>query len=149
MSQQFAITGEGAAVTRVRVDQEELAKQEVHALFGVTAESTPSQHLSLMLTSIPPASKTKVHHHIDHESALYTITGTVHFYWGENLENLTILEPGDFCYIPPFTAHVSYNPSRSITASFATARTDAREQERVQLLPELEGLRDDQIEYVD
>jgi uncharacterized RmlC-like cupin family protein len=136
-------------VTLVRPEQEELAKQHVNALFGVNGITTPSKHLSLIVTSLRPGQKSAAHYHIDHESALYGISGSMHFFWGNDLEHEVIAGEGDFLYVPPFCPHVTYNRSRTVTASFATARTDALEQERVFLLPELDDRVADRVSYVD
>ena len=125
-------------VTLVRPKDEVHGKQDIYGLFGVTGASTPSKHLCLLVTSIRPGQKTNAHYHIDHETALYGIKGSAHFFWGAELEHDVIIGVGDFLYIPPFCPHVSYNRSHTEDASFATARTDANEQERVFVLPELD-----------
>jgi len=133
----FRVKWEGD-VALVRPTTTQRAKQDVDALFGVNGVSTASQHLSMLVTSIAPGEKSNVHYHLDHESALYGIGGSVHMFWGAELEHDMILGEGDFCYIPPFCPHVSYNRSHTTVASFVTARTDALEQERVVPLPELD-----------
>jgi uncharacterized RmlC-like cupin family protein len=137
-------------VTRVRPEKEVRAKQDVQALFGVNGVTTPSKHLSLLVTSLRPGEKSNAHYHLEHESALYGIKGSVHFFWGGELEHDMVLGEGDFCYIPPFCPHVSYNRSHTIDAAFVTARTDAFEQERVVVLPELDDDRcKSRVSYVD
>lgn len=79
------VTWEGH-VTRVRPEKEVRAKQDVHALFGVNGVSTPSKHLSLLVTALRPGEKSNAHYHLEHESALYGIKGSVHFFWGAELE---------------------------------------------------------------
>ncbi|PXY23392.1 hypothetical protein BAY59_27335 [Prauserella coralliicola] len=125
-------------VTLVRPTTGERAKQQVDALFGVTGVTTPSKHLSLMVTSLKPGDKTIAHYHLGHESALYGIRGSVYFFWGRELESVVEVGVGDFLYIPPFCPHVSYNRSRKEEAAFVTTRTDAHEQERVVVLPKLD-----------
>jgi uncharacterized RmlC-like cupin family protein len=137
-------------VTLVRPAKQERAKQDVNALFGVNAVTTPSQHLSLLVTTLGPGQCSNVHYHVDHESALYGIGGSAHMFWGRELEHEVILGVGDFLYIPPFCPHVSYNRSRKVEAAFVTARTDALEQERVVLVPELDDGRClGRVTYVD
>lgn len=136
-------------VTLVRPEAEQRAKQEVNALFGVNGVSTPSKHLSLLVTALRPGAGTAAHYHIDHESGLYMRNGSLHFFWGAELENELILTEGDFLYIPPFCPHVTFNRSRTVDAASVTARTDAHEQERVFLLPALDGRRDSAVSYLD
>jgi uncharacterized RmlC-like cupin family protein len=135
-------------VTRVRPAREEMAKQNVNALFGVNGVSTPSKNLSLLVTALRPGAKTAAHYHIDSESGLYMRNGSLHFFWGAELENEVILEEGDFLYVPPFCPHVTFNRSRTVDAATVTARNDPHEQERVFLLPELEGRVDASVNYL-
>lgn len=145
----FEVEWEGD-VTVVRPEKTERAKQQVDALFGINGVSTPSKHLSLLVTSLRPGKASTVHYHVDHESALYGITGSVHMFWGKELEHDVILSAGDFCYIPPFCPHVTYNRSHTEVAAFVTARTDALEQERVIPVPELDDDRcADRVDYID
>lgn len=137
-------------VTKVRPENEVRAKQDVNALFGVNGVTTPSKHLSMLVTALRPGEKSNAHYHVEHESALYGISGSVHFFWGAELEHDLVLGVGDFLYIPPFCPHVSYNRSHSEDAAFVTARTDAFEQERVVVLPELDDDRcKARVDYLD
>ncbi|WP_406629757.1 cupin domain-containing protein [Amycolatopsis sp. WGS_07] len=146
---EFTVEWDGD-VTLVHPEREQRAKQDVNALFGVNGVTTPSKHLSLLVTSLRPGEKSNVHYHVEHESALYGIRGSVHFFWGKELEHDLVVGVGDFLYIPPFCPHVSYNRSLVEDAAFVTARTDAFEQERVVTLPELEDDRcKPRVSYVD
>jgi uncharacterized RmlC-like cupin family protein len=135
-------------VTYVRPPVEEVGKQAVNAYFGINGVSTPSKGLSLMVTALRPGGVTKAHYHIDSETGLFMQTGSMHFFWGKDLEHDKILEPGDFLYIPPNCPHISYNRSHTVDAASVTARTDALEQEQVYLLPHLDGHRDDAVSYI-
>ncbi|OZM75431.1 cupin domain-containing protein [Pseudonocardia sp. MH-G8] len=137
-------------VTRVHPEKSQRAKQDVNALFGVNGVTTPSKHLSLLVTYLKPGEKSNAHYHLEHESALFGIGGSVHFFWGRELEHDLVVGKGDFLYIPPFCPHVSYNRSHTVDASFVTARTDAYEQERVVVLPDLDDDRcKPRVSYID
>jgi uncharacterized RmlC-like cupin family protein len=137
-------------VTIVHSGSTERAKQDIDAIFGVNEISTGSKHLSMLVTMFGPGEFSNAHYHIDHESALYGITGSVHMFWGAELEHDLILSQGDFLYIPAFCPHKSFNRSHTVDARFVTARTDALEQERVVVVPEIDdGRCDARVDYVD
>jgi uncharacterized RmlC-like cupin family protein len=89
--------------------------------------------------TIPPGGRAKAHKHEHHETAIYVLGGTGHTWWGERLENVAIVKPGEMFYIPAGVPHLPANlGDEPITA--VIARTDPNEQESVVLLPELDEL---------
>jgi uncharacterized RmlC-like cupin family protein len=87
-----------------------------------------------------PAAAPKAHKHVAHESAIYGISGESGVWHGEQLEQHSVVGPGDFFYIPANMPHLPYNASKSETCIAVIARTDPNEQESVELLPELEAM---------
>jgi uncharacterized RmlC-like cupin family protein len=137
-------------VTLVRAGAIERVKQDIDAIHGVNEVSAGSKHLSMLVTMFGPGEFSNAHYHIDHESALYGITGSVHMFWGAELENDLFLSQGDFLYIPAFCPHKSFNRSHTEDARFVTARTDSLEQERVVVVPEIDdGRCDARVQYLD
>jgi uncharacterized RmlC-like cupin family protein len=60
-------------------------------------------------------------------------------WYGEQLENHFLVNPGDFLYIPADMPHLPYNPSSTENCVALIARTDPNEQESVVLLPHLDA----------
>jgi uncharacterized RmlC-like cupin family protein len=63
----------------------------------------------------------------------------VELFHGEGLRERLTVKAGDFLYIPPNVPHLPFNPSDSEPCTAIIARTDASEQQSVELLPELEN----------
>ena len=107
---------------------------------GISAETVGAKGIHLQLATIPPGARAKAHKHEFHETAIYALTGTSHVWHGEQLQHHSVVEPGDFLYIPANTPHLPYNPSQTEPAVALIARTDPNEQEGVMMLPELDGI---------
>jgi uncharacterized RmlC-like cupin family protein len=106
---------------------------------GIAAVTVGSTAICMHLLTIPPGGRATAHKHATHETAIYQMTGRSVMYWGERLENRMEAEAGDLIYIPADTPHLPFNPGPE-PCTAVIARTDPNEQERVVLLPELEGL---------
>jgi uncharacterized RmlC-like cupin family protein len=124
----------------VRAGEALKGRQELIYNVGISAESVGAQHIHMQIVTIPPGARAKAHKHESHETAIYALRGEAHVWHGQNLENHSVVKPGDFFYIPADVPHLPYNPSETEEAVALVARTDANEQESVCLLPELEGL---------
>ncbi|MFG2004036.1 cupin domain-containing protein [Spirillospora sp. NPDC048911] len=116
--------------SRTRYD----GKQAVHFASGVSRQSTGAQHLCLHRVVIPAGSRGEPHVHRDHESAVYVISGAHEVRFGDDLQERAWLEPGDFLYIPANVPHLPVNRGEH-DAVVLVARTDASEQESVELIP--------------
>jgi uncharacterized RmlC-like cupin family protein len=51
------------------------------------------------------------HHHGEHESVIYVLTGALRMEFGAGGENTLDARPGDFLYVPKGTIHRESNPS--------------------------------------
>ena len=132
---------DGTPVVRlVRPGERHVGKQALTYAVGISAESVGAQGIHLQLVTIPPGARAKAHKHARHETALYALTGTSGVWHGDRLEHHTLVEPGDFLYIPANVPHLPYNPSQTEPVTALIARTDPNEQESVVLMPELESL---------
>lgn len=118
------------------------ARQGIPQYFGISHDSAGAQGLSMNVTAFGPGGKSKAHFHRNFETAIYAVTGHVALFHGQKLEFCDILKPGCFCYIPANVPHVAFNLSDTETAMSISSRNDAREQENVVLMPELDGLCD-------
>jgi uncharacterized RmlC-like cupin family protein len=115
-----------------------IGKQNLVYAVGISAESVGAQGIHMQLVTIPPGARAKAHKHATHETAIYALQGASGVWHGARLEQHTIVEPGDFFYIPADVPHLPYNPSATETVVAVIARTDPREQESVVLLPDLD-----------
>ena len=115
-------------------------KQGLDYTVGISAESAGSQAIHMQMLTMPPGARARAHKHATHETAIYALSGVSHVWHGERLEHHSIVEAGDYFYIPADVPHLPYNPSKTETVVAVIARTDPNEQESVILLPELESL---------
>jgi uncharacterized RmlC-like cupin family protein len=74
--------------------------------------------------TMSPSGMTGAHHHGRHEVMIYVARGRAEIRWGERLEFLANVEPGDFIYFAPFVPHQERNPSATETVDFVVVRSD-------------------------
>ncbi|WP_342642065.1 cupin domain-containing protein [Rhodoligotrophos ferricapiens] len=122
----------------VRPDQAYDGKQGLSYVQGISAETVGSSGICMHLLTMPPGARAKAHLHEHHETAIYVLSGEVHTWFGETLEEHVIVRAGDLFYIPAGVPHLPANLSDQ-PASAVIARTDPNEQESVVLLPHLDG----------
>ena len=115
-------------------------KQALLYNVGISAETVGATGIHLQLATIPAGAKAKAHKHEFHETAIYALRGTSHVWHGTELQHHTVVEEGDFLYIPANTPHLPYNPSATEPVVALIARTDPNEQESVVMLPELDSI---------
>lgn len=98
---------------------------------GVSRESAGSERLCLHRVFIAAHTETHAHAHDGHESAIYVLAGRHQIRYGDELQHLADLEPGDMVYIPPGMLHQPIVGAEDVTA--LVARTDPAEQESLRL----------------
>ncbi len=126
------------AVIRSQEQETYEGKQGLTYFAGISAESAGAQHLCLHLLTLPKGTRGRAHLHEKHESAIYVLSGEAEMWYGEGLQDYTVVRAGDFVYIPAGMPHVPGNRSETEACVALIARTDPNEQESVVLLPELE-----------
>jgi uncharacterized RmlC-like cupin family protein len=114
-------------------------KQGFDYFHGISAESAGSQGICMHLPTIPPGGRAKAHKHESHETAIYVLHGEAEVWYGDQLEQHTVVRSGDLFYIPAGVPHLPMNTS-SEPCTAVIARTDPNEQESVVLLPDLDAL---------
>jgi len=122
----------------IRGGKQITGKQGLDYTVGISAESAGATGIHMQMLTMPPGARAKAHKHATHETAIYAVSGVSHVWHGERLEHHSIVEAGDYFYIPADVPHLPYNPSKTETVVAIIARTDPNEQESVVLLPELE-----------
>lgn len=128
----LSTTCSAPAMTVVRPAAETLSRQALPYFVGVSGVSTPATGISMNLVIIPPHGAAEPHLHRGYETAVYMMKGRVDVRYGPELEELLVLEEGDFLFIPADMPHQPVNQTDE-PALALVARNDANEQESVEL----------------
>ncbi|RWQ66891.1 cupin domain-containing protein [Mesorhizobium sp.] len=123
----------------IRPESSYEGKQGLSYFTGIATETVGSNGICMHLLTMPAGARAKAHLHESHETAIYVLSGEVHTWYGDRLEQHIIVKAGDLFYIPADVPHLPANLSDS-PSSAVIARTDPNEQESVALLPELDAL---------
>ena len=115
-----------AAVQAIRPDQEVLTRQRLPYFVGISAQTVGASGLSMHLVVIPPGGRSEPHSHLDYETGIYVLEGTVRTRWGAALEHEVVSRAGDFLFIPPGMPHEAINLSATEPARAVVARNDPR-----------------------
>ena len=118
-------------VVAIRPEREVMTLQRLPYFVGISGSTVGSQGLSMHLVVIPPGAKADPHIHVGYETGIYVLEGRVLTRWGQNLENETISEPGEFLFVPPGVPHEAVNLSPTSPARAVIARNDNAEQDKV------------------
>ena len=120
-------------VITIRPQATHITKQQLPNFEGISASTAGSKHLCMHLVIIPPGGKAMAHYHDGYETVIYIIEGRAETKYGENLEQSSINEAGDFLFIPPNLPHQPVNLSDTEQVVAVVARNDPNEQESVVL----------------
>jgi uncharacterized RmlC-like cupin family protein len=71
-----------------------------------------------------PNGSTGAHHHGRHEVAVYVVSGCSEIRWGEGLEYVANVGPGDFVYFAPYVPHQERNSSAREPVDFLVIRSE-------------------------
>jgi len=132
-------TNKTATCTLIKLGSTYEGAQGLSYFEGISTETVGSSGICMHLLTMPPGARAHAHLHENHETAIYLISGQAETWYGDNLENYLVMEPGDMLYIPAGVPHLPANPSDSVPATAVIARTDPNEQESVVLRPDLES----------
>ena len=132
-------TGKTPVCRVVQAGESFVGKQGLVYAVGISAQTVGARGIHMQILNIPPGGRGKAHKHADHETALYALCGESCMWYGERLEQHSVLKPGEFLYIPANVPHLPYNPSETEPCVAVIARTDPNEQESEVLLPDIEG----------
>jgi uncharacterized RmlC-like cupin family protein len=124
----------------VKAGAEVTGKQGHLLAGGISAQSVGARRIHLQLARILPGTRSKAHYHMDHETAIYVLSGESGMWYGDRLEHHLVAAAGDLLYIPANIPHLPYNLSDTESCVAVIARTDPNEQESVVLLPELDAV---------
>jgi uncharacterized RmlC-like cupin family protein len=73
------------------------------------------------LVHTEPETTSGWHHHGDHESSLYVVSGTMRLEFGPGGQSVVDAEPGDFIHVPAGVVHRESNPTQQ-AATVVVAR---------------------------
>lgn len=118
-------------IITVRPQGTHISKQQLPNFEGISASTAGSKHLCMHLVVIPPGGKAVAHYHDGYETVIYIIQGKAETKYGNNLEQSTVNEAGDFLFIPPNLPHQPINLSDTEEVIAVVARNDPNEQESV------------------
>jgi uncharacterized RmlC-like cupin family protein len=85
---------------------------------------TGGQKTWIGTVTLAPNASTGAHHHGRHEAALYVVRGRSQIRWGERLEYVADVGPGDFIYFAPRVPHQERNLSATEASDFLVVRSD-------------------------
>ena len=89
---------------------------------AVSRELAGSQGIWAGITDVGPSVASGVHHHGELETVIYVVSGHGQIRWGDRMEFLEDVEPGDFIYVPPFVPHQEINPSADTVSRWVIVR---------------------------
>jgi uncharacterized RmlC-like cupin family protein len=124
----------------IRAESGFRGKQGLDYLHGISAESVGASRICMHMLTISPKTRANAHLHESHETAIYVISGHGVMWYGEQLEEVMEMGPGDLLYIPAGVPHLPTNQSATEPCVAVLARSDPNEQESVVLRPELDAL---------
>ena len=127
--------GPEARVEAIRPGEEVLTRQRLPYFVGISKETVGASGLSMHLVVIPPGGRSEPHSHLDYETGIYVLEGTVRTRWGRALEHEVVSSAGDFLFIPPGVPHEAVNLSATEPARAVVARNTPREQDEVEPYP--------------
>jgi uncharacterized RmlC-like cupin family protein len=81
-----------------------------------------SQGIWAGVTVVAPSVVSGVHHHGALETVIYVVSGRGQIRWGDRMEFVEDVEPGDFIYVPPFVPHQEINPSPDTPSQWVIVR---------------------------
>ncbi len=122
---------ENNKIITVRPKETFISKQQLLNFEGISAQTAGTKHLCMHLVIIPPGGKAVAHYHNGYETSIYIVKGRAETKYGENLEQSSINEAGDFLFIPPNVPHQPINLSQTEEVIAVVARNDPNEQESV------------------
>lgn len=103
---------------------------------GVGARTVGAEGLWVGHVTIDKGVKSGPHHHGHVESAIYVISGTARFKYGERLEHELVANAGDFVFVPPYLVHQEINASDAEAITMIVSRSS---QENVVVNVEVPG----------
>jgi uncharacterized RmlC-like cupin family protein len=93
----------------------------------ISQATTGAVNIYLGVFRVPPGARSRPHYHENCESAVYMLSGRLEVKWGDHLEQVVTIGPGDMVYVPPRETHILENQSESEAAEYVVARDSPTE----------------------
>ena len=93
----------------------------------ISQATTGASGIYMGVFRVPPGARSRPHYHENCETAVYILSGTLEVKWGDHLEEVVELGPGDMVYVPPRETHILHNLSDSDPAEYVAARNSPTE----------------------
>ncbi len=90
---------------------------------GIGAKTVGAQKLWVGHVHVGEGVRSGPHHHGETESAIYVISGSARFRYGDNLEHEAFANAGDFVFVPPYLVHQEINSSDEAPVDMIVARS--------------------------
>jgi uncharacterized RmlC-like cupin family protein len=135
------------AVRVVRGKSLDMAMREPASSGRATAfdfSGTGGRETWIGTVTLRPDGKTGAHHHGRHEVAVYVVKGHSEIRWGDRLEYVADVGPGDFVYFAPYVPHQERNPSTGEAVVFLVVRSD---NERIVVSLDIEPLEQPEMAF--
>lgn len=94
----------------------------MHRLAGVSADTCGSSGIWMGHVTTDAGFRSGAHHHGDVESAIFVMSGSMRFRWGDHLEHEAEAAAGDFIFVPARLVHQEINLSAEEPVVFLVAR---------------------------
>jgi len=93
----------------------------------ISQATTGAVNIYMGVFRVPPGARSRPHYHAGCESAVYMLSGTLEVKWGDHLEQVVTIGPGDMVYVPPRETHILQNLSETEAAEYVVARDSPTE----------------------
>lgn len=108
----------------IRPDERDANTAQTPGMSRIAAISANSGSQSIWMGEVTtePGFASGAHHHADVESAIYVLSGSYRFRWGDRLQHDEEGTAGDFILVPPRLVHQEINTSLIDPLIFILAR---------------------------
>jgi uncharacterized RmlC-like cupin family protein len=93
----------------------------------ISQATTGAVNIYMGVFRVPAGARSRPHYHANCESAVYMLSGTLEVKWGDHLEQVVTIGPGDMVYVPPRETHILENQSETEAAEYVVARDSPTE----------------------
>ena len=93
----------------------------------ISQATTGAHNIYMGVFRVPPGARSRAHYHENCETAVYVLRGDIEVRWGDHLEQVVEIGPGDMVYVPPRETHILQNLSDAEPAEYVVARDSPTE----------------------
>ena len=93
----------------------------------ISQATTGAHNIYMGVFRVPAGARSRPHYHENCETAVYVLSGQLEVRWGDHLEEVVEIGPGDMVYVPPRETHILRNLSETDAAEYVAARNSPTE----------------------